>query len=46
MAGLSDILIHEYFQVDFEVVWQVIKNDIPLANEWINYIIEEEKLSN
>ncbi len=42
MAGLRDILS----QVDFEVVWQVIKNDIPLANEWINYIIEEEKLSN
>lgn len=43
MAGLRDILIHEYFQVDYELVWEVIQNDIPLAKEWFDVIITEER---
>jgi uncharacterized protein with HEPN domain len=43
MMGLRDVLIHEYFQVDFEVVWEVLQNDVPLAKEWIDLIIIEEK---
>lgn len=45
MAGLRDILIHEYFQVDYELIWQVLKEDIPRAKEWFDYIVAEEKLS-
>lgn len=43
MTGLRDILIHEYFQVDYELVWEVIQNDIPLAKEWFDIIISEER---
>jgi len=29
IAGVGDVLIHEYFGVDYEIVWPVVKNDIP-----------------
>jgi uncharacterized protein with HEPN domain len=43
MTGLRDVLIHQYFQVDYQVVWDVIQNMIPLAKDWIDQIIEQEE---
>lgn len=44
MMGLRDVLIHQYFQVDYQLVWEVIIEDIPPAKEWIDVIIEQEKI--
>lgn len=29
VAGMRDRLIHGYFSVDYEIVWDVVKNEIP-----------------
>ncbi len=29
MAGTRDVIIHNYTGVDYEIVWQIIQNEIP-----------------
>ena len=29
VAGLRDILIHHYFEIDIDIVWDIIQNKLP-----------------
>lgn len=40
-AGLRDRLIHDYLNVDYEIIWDVIKNEIPLLKQQIETIIQD-----
>ena len=42
MAGMRDRLIHGYFGVDYEIVWQVATEKAPELREAIGAILEEE----
>ena len=35
IAGMRDKLIHQYFGVDFELVWKTLKTDIPTLQKFI-----------
>jgi uncharacterized protein with HEPN domain len=39
IAGLRDILIHAYFGIDVEVVWDIVKNKVPNLKEKIEEIL-------
>ncbi len=39
IGGLRDILIHAYFGVDVEVVWDIVKNKVPQLKEKIGKIL-------
>ena len=43
MAGMRDKVIHGYFVVDFEMVWLVIMEDLPLIKPTIKNMLEEMK---
>lgn len=42
-AGMRNALIHGYFQVDLEIVWDTIVNDPPPFKEKIKHLFEEIK---
>ena len=42
IVGMRDKLIHGYFNVDVERVWNVIIDDIPVLKKQIEDIIDKE----
>lgn len=42
MASMRDRLIHGYFGIDYDIVWDVVVNKIPLLNEQIAEILNNE----
>ena len=41
--GMRNYIVHEYFQVDNNVVWDVITNDLPVLEQQIKEYLTEEK---
>ena len=39
VGGMRDRLIHQYFGVDYEIVWNTLNEDLPVLKEWIDIML-------
>lgn len=39
MGGIRNVLIHEYFGVDEEVIWETMQNDLPSLQEKLSRLL-------
>src|SRR3989344_3857136 len=46
IAGLRDKLIHHYFGIDFDIIWEVIEEDLPPLKKNLEDILNKEKQIN
>ena len=42
MSDIRNKIIHDYFGIDYDIVWDTVKTDIPVLKEWIEIIITQE----
>jgi uncharacterized protein with HEPN domain len=41
IIGLRNILIHQYFGIDENVLWEIVKEDIPVFKKQVSRILNE-----
>lgn len=41
IAGLRDILIHRYFGVDLEILWEIVQENVPELEQSVGTILLE-----
>jgi len=46
MYGLRNLIAHEYFGIDYEMIWEIAKNNLPQNRTDLEYIIVKEKVQN
>lgn len=45
IIGLRNVLIHEYFGVDIKIIWDIIKNDLPVLEQQVYLSIKTNNQS-
>lgn len=43
MSDIRNKIVHNYFGIDYDIVWDTINTDIPLIRKWIEEIIQKEQ---
>ena len=42
IAGLRDRLIHAYFDIDIDIIWDVVQSELPILKSEIQRIVGEQ----
>lgn len=41
LRGVRNIIVHEYFGIDYETIWSAIKKDVPSLRRKLDNVLEE-----
>jgi uncharacterized protein with HEPN domain len=41
MIGMRNILVHGYFAIDLDVVWDAVQRDVPLLKPAVEALLEK-----
>jgi len=41
IVGMRHILFHRYFEVDIDLIWSVVEDDVPVLKQQIDLILKE-----
>src|SRR5690349_1690301 len=39
IAGLRNRIVHDYFKLDLEIIWQIIRHDLPELEKQVNALL-------
>jgi len=39
ISGTRNVLVHDYFEVDFETVWRIVERDLPHLEQAMRLIL-------
>jgi uncharacterized protein with HEPN domain len=42
IVGSRNILIHEYFSISYDIVWEAVQNDLPILKMEITKILKDK----
>jgi len=43
IAGIRDVIAHEYFGISMEIVWDILQNKLPDLRSQVSAFLEEKK---
>lgn len=43
IAGMRDVLIHDYVSVDITLVWDTVQRDLPILRAAVNALLDERQ---
>lgn len=41
MAGMRDMMIHDYFSDNYQIVWDVVQNKIPILKKQVEQLLQD-----
>ena len=44
IEGLRHVLVHDYYQVNLEMIWQIIEKDMPYLKEYLSGIVQDTQV--
>lgn len=42
IVGMRNVLVHHYFEIDSDIVWSVVENDLPRLKKWFQTILDTD----
>jgi uncharacterized protein with HEPN domain len=40
IIGLRNRIVHAYFEIDFEIAWTIVQNDLPSLKLWVKNFLD------